>query len=59
MPGCKSNDRESLTSIVNRCPVSEKSLVVLAILSACVALVVSVNRRKPAESADRVISGGH
>ena len=52
-------DRESLTSIVNQCPVSEKSLLVLAILSTCVALVVPVNRRKPAESADRVISGGH
>ena len=44
--------RSESEAIMNRChresmPVSEKSLVVLAILSACVALVVPVSVRYP------------
>ncbi len=40
--GCKSSDHKSLTS------VSEKSLVI-AIVRVCIALVVPIDRGKPAE----------
>ncbi len=50
-----SSDRESPDIDRESMSCQWKSLVLLAILSACVGLVVPVKRRKPTESAERVV----